>query len=46
MTEKEAIEILIAYNLWRIGDTNAMLNPQVVTEAINTIIKEYKKRNL
>ena len=46
MTEHEAIIILISYNLWRIGDTNSMLNPQVVTEAINTIVKEYKKRNL
>jgi hypothetical protein len=46
MDEAEAIIYLIWSNQWRIGKTDEMPEPSKVTEAINTIVKEYKKRNL
>lgn len=45
MTEKEAIIILTYYNDWRMGADIPMQEPAVITEAINTIVNAYKKRN-
>jgi hypothetical protein len=44
MDEEEAIIYLIWYNQWRIGAVDEMPTAETLTEAINTIIKEYKKR--
>ena len=46
MDEAEAIIYLIWSNQWRIGKTDEMPEPSKVTEAINTIVKEYHKRNI
>jgi len=46
MDEAEAIIYLIWYNQWRIGKVDEMPEPNKLTEAINTIVKEYHKRNL
>ena len=47
MTEKEAIIILTYYNDWRMGADIPMQEPEVITEALETIIKAYyKKTNL
>jgi hypothetical protein len=46
MDEAEAIIYLMWSNQWRIGEVDEMPEPSKVTEAINTIVKEYKKRNL
>jgi hypothetical protein len=46
MDEAEAIIYLIWYNEWRIGAVDEMPEPSKLTEAINIIVKEYKKRNL
>ena len=44
MTEEEAIGILNYYNKWRMGAEIPMKQPEVITEAIDTIINAYKKR--
>ena len=46
MDEAEAIIYLVWYNEWRIGAVDEMPEPSKLTEAINIIVKEYKKRNL
>lgn len=42
MTTDEAIKVLKKYNKWRIGDAEdiPMLDPKIVTEAINVAIKD------
>jgi hypothetical protein len=45
MTEEEAIIYLVWYNEWRLGAVDEMPNPKQLTDAINTILKEFKKRN-
>jgi tRNA/tmRNA/rRNA uracil-C5-methylase (TrmA/RlmC/RlmD family) len=40
MTLKEATNILRHYQLWRLGDEISMLEPKVLTEAINTILTQ------
>jgi hypothetical protein len=46
LDEAEAIIYLVWYNEWRIGAVDEMPEPSKLTEAINIIVKEYKKRNL
>lgn len=47
MDETEAIIYLVWYNEWRKGEIDELpLNPETLTEPINTIVNEYKKRNL
>jgi hypothetical protein len=46
MDEAEAIIYLVWYNEWRIGAVDEMPELSKLTEAINIIVKEYKKRNL
>jgi len=40
MTYQEATNILRHYQLWRLGDEISMLEPKVLTEAINTILTQ------
>jgi hypothetical protein len=46
MDEAEAIIYLVWYNEWRIGAVDEMPELSKLTDAINIIVKEYKKRNL
>ncbi len=43
MSLKEAIEILKQYNNWRLGDDSDMLDPKLISEAIELVIQEYEK---
>ena len=40
MTYQEAVNILRHHQLWRLGDEISMLKPKVITEAIDTILKQ------
>ena len=44
MTIKEAIDLLERHNSWRTGADIPMEEPRDITEAINLVINEYKKR--
>ena len=37
MTLPEAVKILRAFNLWRRGDESAMLSPELIGRAIDTV---------
>jgi L-lysine 2,3-aminomutase len=39
----KALNILRHYQLWRLGEEVSMLQPKVVTQAINTILKNFKE---
>jgi hypothetical protein len=43
MTYEKAIEVLTRYQEWRICGDGDMLNPTIITEALNTIINSYGK---
>jgi hypothetical protein len=45
MDEAEAIIYLIWYNQWRIGAVDEMPTAETLTEAIETIIQAYYKKN-
>ena len=40
MTYQEALNILRHHQLWRLGEEISMLEPKVITEAIDTILKQ------
>lgn len=40
MTYQEAIKLLSHYQLWRLGEEISMLEPKVITEAIDTILTQ------
>ena len=42
MTLKEATNILRHHQLWRLGEEISMLEPKVITEAINVVISGAK----
>jgi hypothetical protein len=44
MSEKEAIIILAYYNEWRQGSDIPMQKASTITQAIQTVINEWKKR--
>jgi predicted DNA-binding protein len=44
MNLTEALNLLCHYQLWRLGEEITMLEPKVITEAINTIIKNFEDR--
>jgi len=45
MTLKEAIEILELHQKWRLGEIDEMpYSPRKITEAINTVLYEVKKK--
>ena len=46
LDEAEAIIYLVWYNEWLKGAIDEKPTPHILTDAINTIVKEYKKRNL
>lgn len=43
MTLHEAITILEEYQAWRLGAETELINPKVLTQAINVILNEVKK---
>ena len=43
MTLKKAIKVLKIYNNWRLGDDSDMLDPKLISEAIELVIQEYEK---
>ena len=43
MELKRAIEILTEYNKWRIGEDVPMIEPSLITVAINKIIANYNQ---
>ena len=44
MTIKEAIDLLERHNSWRTGADIPMEEPRAITEAINLVINDYKKK--
>lgn len=44
MSLNQAIEVLKKYNDWRIGKTNEMIPPIIITHAIEIIIKHYERQ--
>jgi hypothetical protein len=40
----KALNILRHYQLWRLGEEITMLQPKVVTQVINTILKNFEER--
>ena len=46
MTLHEAIAILEEYQAWRLGAETEMINPKVLTQAIDLILNEVKKQDL
>ena len=44
MTLKEAIELLEYYQSWRSGDVERQVKPSKITEAINIVLEEVKKK--
>lgn len=44
MEIKEAIDILEKHNRWRLGADIPMAHPKDITNAINTVIENYRKR--
>lgn len=43
MTEKKALEVLKEYNSWRQGADTKMIDPETITEAIDTVIRILEK---
>ena len=41
MELQRAIEILTEYNKWRLGADTPMLEPSLITVALNKVIEEY-----
>jgi hypothetical protein len=41
MELKRAIEILTEYNRWRLGEDVPMIEPSLITVALNKVIDEY-----
>lgn len=41
MTITKALNILRHYQLWRLGDEITQLEPKIITEAIDTILKKH-----
>lgn len=46
MTLQEAIAILEKYQAWRLGAETEMLDTKTITQAINVILNEFKKKDL
>jgi hypothetical protein len=44
MELKRAIEILTEYNQWRLGEDIPMIEPSLITVALNEVIANYNKR--
>ena len=44
MTLHEAIAILEEYQAWRLGIEKEMINPKALTQAIDVILNEVKKK--
>lgn len=44
MTLDEAIKIVDQYQKWRVGSDIDMVHPKILTQAINIILKEVKKK--
>jgi len=44
MTLTKALNILRHYQLWRLGDEITQLEPKIITEAIDTILKNFDER--
>ena len=44
MTLKEAIELLEYYQSWRAGGVEWQVKPSKVTEAINIVLEEVRKK--
>jgi hypothetical protein len=44
MELKRAIEILTEYNRWRVGEDIPMIEPSLITVALNEVIANYNKR--
>ena len=45
MNLRKALLVLTEYNKWRLGAQIEMLNPKLITEAIEVILKHYEKTN-
>lgn len=43
MTLEEAISTLERYQSWRLGDNSEMLEPKVITMAIDTVLRNVKE---
>ena len=46
MELKQAIEILTEYNQWRLGEDIPMIEPSLITVALNEVIEEYNNKNI
>lgn len=46
MTLPEAITILEEHQAWRLGIEKEMINPKVLTQAIDLILNEVKKQDI
>jgi hypothetical protein len=46
MEIKEAIKLLEYHNRWRLGADVPMIRPKVLTEAIETILKDYEEKRM
>ena len=46
MTLPEAITIIENYQAWRLGAETEMIDPKVITQAIDVILNEVKKQDL
>jgi hypothetical protein len=44
MTLQEATNILRHFQLWRLGEEITQLEPKVITQAIDTILKNFDER--
>ena len=44
MELREAIKILKDHNMWRRYDNTTMQNPSLIGEAIDTVVREYEKK--
>ena len=45
MNLRKALLVLTEYNKWRLGGPIEMLNPKLITEAIEVILKHHEKTN-